>query len=263
MILGVNWYRDFPDGLYDYEFFKFKRSPGGFADYPPELVTSVEATDNNILKQKLNSLLNKFDKASVFYKQNGNHSLIEISWYHLYDYDFLFALEVEKMLTEIKAKYSEVSYKESKLEKLGNYEFQQNHYYPKSDFINVVHSAPGLNNSCLKLIRIDGHIKSSDLKNFATELARLATLSNTLCCYYSESKKGEFSNFYVFLTNGRQGVNLNEMLVSDGKQIEKDVDQLTKKYNVKTGFVGDHTNWPTGKKVVLNITDKEFQRLND
>lgn len=261
MILGINWYREFPEGLYEYDFFKFKRSPGGMADYPPELIASVIVSDSEKLKQELLKLLEKHNQASIFFKQNDNNALIEISWYHLYDYDFLFALEVEKILNQEDAKCSEANYKDSELQKLGNYGFHQNQYYPKSKYLKIYHSGPKYRNACLNFISITCNMTTDKVKLFIHNLSELANDCGIFSFYYSEKTINEKSNLVLYLTNGRQGLRLQKMKLIDVKRFEKEFEKLADIYDVKEGIIGNYENHPSGIKEIVCIEDKEFHPI--
>lgn len=261
MVLGINWYREFPKGLYKFEFFKFKRSPGGMADYPPELVTSVSVTDSDKLKSKLLELLEKHNQASIFFKQNSNNALIEISWYHLYDYDFLFALEVEKLLNQENAKQVELNFKDSELQKLGNYDFHQNQYYPKSKFLKIVHSGPKYKNACLNLISITCNMNTNKVESFIQEVKVLANECGIFSFYYSEKSIESKSNLVLYLTNGRQGIELKKMNVVDVKHFETEFEKLAEVYEMDEGIIGTWENHPSGIKRIVCIEDKEYHPI--
>lgn len=261
MILGINWYREFPEGLYTFEFFKFKRSPGGMADHPPELVTSVSVADSNKLKSELLNLLEKHNQTSIFFKQNGNNALIEISWYHLYDYDFLFALEVEKLLRQENAKQVEVSYKESELQKLGNFDFHQKHYYPKSNYLKIVHAGPKYRNACLNFISATCNMSSNKVESFIKEVKLLANECGIFSFYYSEKSIESKSNLVLYLTNGRQGIDLIKMTVVDIKRFEMGFERLAELYKVEEGIIGNWENHPSGIKEIVCIDDKEYHPI--
>ena len=261
MILGINWYREFPKGIYEYVYFKFRRSPGGFADFPPELYTSIKVNRPENLKTEIITLLEKHDQASIFLKQNGDNLYIEISWYHLFDYDFLFALEIEKLLIKENAEYIEISYKDSEFQKLGNHKLHESQYYPKSEFLKIVHSGPKYKNACLNIISITCNLKSKKVFDFIQEVEKLANNCGIFSFYYSEKKIKFKSNLILYLTNGRQGLKLEGMKIIDVRKFEEIFEKIAIKYSVKEGIIGDWENHPSGITEIICIEDKEYHPL--
>jgi hypothetical protein len=261
MILGVNWYREFPKGLYKYKFFDFKNSPGGFADWPAELYTSVKIPKPEEFIHILTSTVNTYKQARLFFKQSDNHIFVKIGWYHLFDFDFEITKKIDGELNRLGARRSVTNYSEVELQKLGDHNFHINHYHPKNKGLSLVHSAPGKKNSCIVSLRLDCHLDTDKISGFISDLKNVANKAGIYSIYYMEKQKGKTTYLYVFLTNGRQGLNLSDMVVSDGKLLENELTHLYTKYEVQSGIGGDYRNGPSGDKKIVEIQDIEFHQI--
>ena len=86
MTLGIYWYYKFPDGLYDYSFFKFQEGCGGHVDIAPELFAEVEVSDSDALIAELRAFVNN-SNTFVFIRRAGFSVKIMVGGYMLHDYE--------------------------------------------------------------------------------------------------------------------------------------------------------------------------------
>lgn len=262
MILGINWYREFPVGLYNYKYFEFRRSPGGFADWPSELFTSILVGDNQELISAIEQLIQSHSQARIFIKQNENYFYLKVGWYHLYDYDFLLVLEIEKILRELNAlKIVDFDFKNCVLIKLGNHELYNRHYYPKIEGLTSVHSEMGKHNALTNALRIDCHLSNSKVEGFLSEVKLIANECKVYTIYYSKFEMPDITNLYVFLTNGRQGLGLKEMIVTDGKLLEEKLKAIFNIFDVENNQYGDSWKSPTREISIIDVQNKDYHRL--
>lgn len=262
MILGINWYREFPLGLYDYEYFEFQRSAGGFADWPAELYTSIKVQDNQKLINAIEGLILIHKQARIFMKHSDNYFYLMVGWYHLYDYDFLLVLEIEKILKELNAeKISIFDFKNCALIKLGDHDFYTRHYYPKIEGLSSVHSGLGKHNAHINALRLDCHLSNDKVKGFLSDIKTIANECNIFSIYYSKFEMPDISNLYVFMTNGRQGVGLRDMIISDGRLLEEKLKVSMNTFDVKNKQYGDIWKSPTNEIIIIDVQDKDYHQL--
>ena len=262
MILGVNWYREFPIGLYSYKYFEFQRSVGGFADWPAELYTSVKVEDSHRLINSIEILVQNHKQARIFMKQSDNYFYFMVGWYNLYDYDFLIVLEIEKILNELNAnKISKFEFKNVVLLKLGDHDFYNNQYYPRVEGLTNVHSEMGKHNSLVNALRFDCQLNNNKVRGFLTEIKSIANQCQIFTIYYSQIEMHDTTCLYVFMTNGRQGVALNDMVISDGKLLEKKLLNLMNTFDLNSSQNKEEWKSPSKEIIVIDVQDKDYHQL--
>jgi len=264
MILGINWFREFPIELYDYKFFNFRRSPGGHADYPAELETLIQTSTCEQLVEQIQELVNCYKQARIFLKIRNNNLKIMIGWYSLFDFDFSFANEVERLLTKNNVNFSnEEGFTNEELLKLGNHNLYNEFKYPKIENSSIVYSSPGKNNAITSSLRIDCNVVKEEYNELIYKLNKIGDECNFNSIYISQkqSKSRDRENLSIFLTNGRQGRNLNEMIVSDGVKTEQMINNLDSENLIQFGQIGDWKFSPSKIKTIVRVEDKEYHNL--
>jgi hypothetical protein len=98
MLLGVYWYRYFPEGLYQFDFFTFQAGLGGHADGPAELTATVQASEPAALLAEVRAIAARYPEVRLFGEVHGQFLRLTVGGYRLSDYAFYVAGELEKVI---------------------------------------------------------------------------------------------------------------------------------------------------------------------
>lgn len=85
MLLGVYWYRYFPEGLYRFDFFIFRAGLGGHADGPAELTATVQAPDPAALLAEVRAVAAHYPAVRLFGEVHGQFLRLTVGGYTLSD----------------------------------------------------------------------------------------------------------------------------------------------------------------------------------
>lgn len=257
MILGVYWYFGFPVGLYHFDYFTYRKGLGGHADVPAELTVDVTANDADKLVERFSLLSKQYRDAFLFIYKEDNRLTIGTGSYTLFDYDFLIAKEAEKLLAEENVtKVSAHKFIHPELIKFRDK--QEEKIYPSRQYVQIVGSSLRKSNAETLALRLDCHIRADDKEAFLNELNHVTATVGIDVLYYLESSLKDFINLMLFLTNGRQGLELSEKKKTNIGLLEKEISRLFQQYEIQKGHAGGWDNYPGGKPVVIKMTDKDF-----
>jgi hypothetical protein len=249
MILGVYWYQGFPSGLYNFDYFVFRKGIGGHGDNPAELETSIEAGDPDKIIDRLVNLVRNRKEASLFIKRDNNLLTISINSYHLFDYDFLVAREVENILSSEEMRFnSNNKFTNAQLIRLENKPSEL--IYPSKGFFEIVSNHLGQYNAEALSLRLDCNISSVHKKNFIESLNDLTDKLNIEVFYYFENTFSNQTNLMLFFSNGRQGLNFKEKAIVDITCLEENIETLFKKFSIQKGHLGGFGAYPKGEPVI-------------
>lgn len=273
---GIFWYLDYPKDLYNLKYFKFHRPVGGHANDGPILKIIFITKSIQRFRYSLNALIQKYPFSRCLFRFNENEKLIifTIAEYCLYDYDFLFAIEVEKLIEQNAIEFLEQ-------ENQSNLEFKRlegegirslSRYYFKSNFIryNTLGHSGAFGSSMLAIV-ID--MINLDSKRTPMVLEHLKIICIECELNYLWVNKTHFKNkdfITVFATNGRQGLNFTPYKIGDLKLFESKTIDMFEHYNLlseietqsydeyKEAYPDDRT--PTDLIKLLGNTDTEFEK---
>lgn len=262
MILGINWYREFPNGLYSYKFFEFRRSPGGFADHPAELIAKIKSEFSNYLYTEIENFISQYPQARLFVRRKESKLEISIGWYSLFDFDFCLANEIDKIINKCDAvKIINENFSGCEILRLGNHNLYQGFYYPKIENAGIVYSDLAKHNAINSAYRITCNILNTELEETINKFKQISKICNFNTFFYTKAELVNRINLYLFLTNGRQGLGLNQMEISDGNRLEVEINTLLSKEKIKLGQSGDYNYSPKGKVYIVKIENKDFFNL--
>ena len=236
MILGTYWYFAFPEGLYNFEFFHFSEGRGGFADKPAQLQVDVYAEQPGKLISELDALVRNHQDAFLFIYRDGNKLRIGTGGFQLFDYDFLFILEVEKVLKKEPGHLlKNETLNDPELIHLQNGNLSAKMIYPEKGILQVVSSGMKKYNAENSMLRMDCHVKASNKAAFIAELKKVALEAELDVFYYYDQDYGDQTNLMLFFSNGRQGLNFARQKFTDTVSLENRVEELMKNYQVERG----------------------------
>lgn len=235
-MLGVVWYSKPPSGLYDFKYFTFL-APDPYVRYGPSLEYKFSTENISNIKKDIGSLLKEFscDKRIILYKKDDFYR-ITLSSQNFYDYDFLLAVEIEKILDKyltlkLDFEFNEKSEKEFYEGSLPGIDIfyqrtNQNFEYCYDDTSHC------LNNSTALGIGVSFVLKTIFLFTYLIE--KLKEHSKECGFQYAHIHKQMHNEKYfirLFVTNGRQGLDLKTFYYNDLEKFENVIADTLAKYD--------------------------------
>lgn len=258
MILGTYWFFKFPTGLYEFDYFEFLEGRGGFAGSPAELITSIITENSEKIILDLKSLIETYDEGSLFIRQEKNKLNISTGGWQLFDYDFLFITEVEKILRKENVRLAKETKLDSPILKLQNNNFTNKNIQPKKNFLQIVGSELKKNNAENSKFRLDCNLSKINKSHFIADLKTISKEENIRVFFYQEKDCGDKTNLMLFFTNGRQGLNLEKKQIVNSVNFENKVEELMLQNNVNIGFIQGFENYPKNESNVEMMIEKEW-----
>ncbi|MCJ8155269.1 hypothetical protein MKJ01_16005 [Chryseobacterium sp. SSA4.19] len=257
MILGVYWYYRFPEGLYDFKYFRFLNGFGGHVNNPAQLQARICVQNTGNFLSAVKILKSKYRMAYLTIKTSGNQLLIETGDYNLFDYHFQLVSEIEQLLENENATLAD---HEIPFHLETRYDFDADWEgiddKNKHNFIQLVGSDFKKYNAENFSLRIDCHLSLPLKKNFINDLTEACHQENISVFYYYDYEKDDFVNLMLFFTNGRQTkehlqiVNIH----SFGNRVQSIAGKYAVKYKHKKGL----ESYPANGPHVQLITDEEM-----
>lgn len=248
MISGEYWAYKEPSE-YSFEYFKFRPCFVGHADSNVSLsciIYTLQAEDLALLVIKEKE---KYHYSFLSIQKGCPHAVkISISGYMLFDYDMLFAKNIEKVICKFNVRLKQ-------LDSINNTEWSpvechrplinSCHVSFSQKWISWVNTSPDQNTGIEKQrLRLDlHHTGGLDREVFFVELKAILDDCQIQCLDYKEY----MDNYMIFLGNGRQGINGMDVVVSNFSDFkEKLLSHL-----VHYGFEIDHNKKNVGYQVGL------------
>lgn len=233
MILGLFWFTGFPDGIYEFEYFRFERGYGGHGDTPARLLAEIETVCPGQVLEEIRSLHVKYGMRLISYYQEGSWVQIRLTDYYLYDFDFLFAREVETVFRKWKVFPSQRQKSLFSVQKA----FGDSVGYPESmalrpELVYFFHSQEKILSNVWRVsLGVNCHVATGRKECLINELDRIAEDEGIDIFYYYERIVGDWINLVMVFTNGRQGLDLKMM---------KDVNTLAFENRIRHLFESCH-----------------------
>ncbi|MEN7548839.1 hypothetical protein AAG747_13035 [Rapidithrix thailandica] len=254
MVLGVYWYFEFPSGLYEFEYFQYRKGLGGHADNPAELVAYIICENPGHLIKNLERLTQQYKESYLFIRMEGNRLQIGTGSHHLFDYDFEFMVKVETLLKkEAVVLVDKHVFEAPRLIRL--FSPKEKMAWPTKDFLRIVGSSIRKNNAETLALRMDCHIGEGVKNAFLEELGLIADAENIRVLYYLEKKYHDRINLMLFFSNGRQGLGLQPKQVIQLPRLEMKIEALKEQYGIEFGHTG---NYPDSTPQIIKMVDQEF-----
>lgn len=258
MIVGVYWHFDFPDGLYEYDFFKYRKGLGGHADAPSELTTSIKSPNNENVITALKELVQEHPDALIFIYSKDSHLKIGTGGYRMFDFEFELAVRIEEILKENSAVLiEEANYKDAEFIRLEGDSWRNNTGSLK-EYLQIVGSPLRKSNAETSSIRFDFNLKKVNKAGFLKDIENLTKRAHIDVVYYLEKDCGSKLNLIMFFTNGRLGQGLTSKQRVNIELFENELESLISNHGVETGFIEGWGNYPNGKPIILKAVDQEF-----
>ena len=258
MILGTYWYFDFPTDLYEYNYFKFHKGLGGHVYNPAELIALVTTEHPEQLISDLEKIIRTYPESVFIISQEGNKLELSIGGFHMYDYDFLFAKEVEKIFKKHNVSSQEkLDFTNPERKRLSKETENDEDSIPQKKFIQFVGSELKKSNAENAALRIDCNLELHNKNDFIAALKTIALDEQFDIFFYKFNDFNEKTNLMLFFTNGRQGLKLTAKKRNNIVRFEAKIEQIFKQFKADFGHFGGYDCYPKGKSVIELIVDKE------
>ncbi len=259
MILGTYWYFNFPNDLYKFDYFKFKKGYGGHSENPAELVVTFKTEYQEEIINDLKILLDKYSDGFLFVYLEDNKLKIGTGGYQLFDYDFLIIEEVEKILKKYKIILTtNETFNNPTIKRFHNQTTQNKSIYPKKGFLQVVGSDLKKNNAENSKLRLDCNLDFKGKNKFINELRDMVNENNIDVFFYYEKDFKEKTNLMLFFTNGRQGLNLSNKKYIDTLSLENKIENIIKINNVNFGHISGFDLYPLDGPKIEKMIEQEY-----
>ncbi|WP_326984747.1 hypothetical protein VUJ46_09520 [Chryseobacterium sp. MYb264] len=257
MILGVYWYYQFPENLYQFQYFNFERGYGGHIDNRAELHAVIKVPNPENILPKLKNSVSEFPSASLYVGMHENLLSFTISGYYLFDFHFQLAREIEKLLVSENAVSPDLKAPFIK-------EYEQIFKHSGTDrfdpvqhrFLQIVGSEFKKNNAENLSIRIDCYLSVSHKTEFILDVKKSCLEENIHVFYYHEKEFDHQCNLMIFFTNGRQ--KQEDIQFVDINSFGRRIRLLGQKYPLQFGHFGGMEYYPLTLTKVELMTDDEY-----
>ncbi|GIJ93287.1 hypothetical protein [Capnocytophaga stomatis] len=242
MLLGVYWFCNSPEGLYKFDFFKFHKGLGGFANKCAELEAFIFVENSNGLVEELEEF-SKQNPCFLHVKQNGNFFSIQTFDYFIFDYTLEILVSIERQILRkrnSKLAKEEITFNAEFIKNFNDYE----NYFStvKHNFIQIVSSDVNKDNSQVISVRIDCNLLSKFKNEFINELVSICEEENINVFYFYESEYYNYTNLMLFFTNGR--LFRNKIINVNIESLEDKIFQMVHRYNIQFKHLGDSKYYP-------------------
>jgi hypothetical protein len=236
-MLGQYWDSGIPSQLYSLQYFGFKRAIGGHANDGPEMALWAELDDPVDFMRLLNALIEAYPYApNCGIRRRGNVLEIGIYEYQYFDYDFLFAMEIEKLLewftfqlVSAPTQYSpseHTRFQGIKRREIDSERFQHRHFGYQS------HPSKFYQSDYLTLCANIVNRKPAQTQQLLEEVKKLArTCAFQILWAYKMSFQG-VDFLQIQATNGRLGIAFTPMHCSDLRGFSLGIDEIFSRYDL-------------------------------
>lgn len=269
-MLGQYWDSDTPSQLYNFKYFRFKRAIGGHANDGPELAFSAEIDDPVDFIRLLNALIEAYPYApNCGIRRRENVLEIGIYEYQFFDYDFLFAMEIEKLLEWFTFQlvsappydgHSEYTrFQGKRRREIDSERFRNSHFQYQSHFSNFHQSA--YMTLCAHMV----NRKPAQTQQLLEEMEKLARSCAFQILWVYKTSLQDVDFLQIQATNGRLGIAFAPMHCSDLGGFSQGIDEIFSRYDLvseheyhlKTSSASRSFNLETGRQKVMLIGDRD------
>ena len=259
MLLGVYWYFGFPAGLYHFDYFTFRPGLGGHADEPAELVVTVHAPNPAALLDRVRAVAARYPETRLFGQAHGALLRLTLGDYHVPDYVFHVAGELEAVLRQEQALLTTEALPPD-LPVLSFAHPQDPHApYRYGGIFAVVGSFARKSPAETKALRLDCHLPLSQKARFLASLDSTCQQAGLDVLYYFDHELAKEVNLMLFFSNGRQGVGGCPLRYTDVVALADTVARQLVAYHGRAGHLGSSfTDYPKRGPHVVRIVDEDF-----
>lgn len=251
---------------YKFRYFEFDPARGGMASHGASLVLEVDVDSAPALIDSILGLKENYPLSDMSSQTAGSTGLkLKIFGYHLYDFDFNFALEIETLISE------SLSTKQSKSVN-ENFEWGEvNFHRPivKKESVSLNESgikwsgASPYNSTGLAKsgFRIEIHHKGNLNENeFLSELRKLIDINDI---EYLEYKKTHDQNYSFYIGNGRQGMNGLPVNCFNFANFQRNLLKIIEKFGFTLDFDPERTGYGVRVTIFSELEDLKPIVLKD
>ncbi|WP_324679162.1 hypothetical protein [Hymenobacter sp. GOD-10R] len=258
MLLGVYWYYGFPEGLYHFDYFTFRRGLGGHADGPASLTVTVHAAAPARLLEQVRAVAARYPEAWLFAQAHDQVLRLTLDDYSLSDYVFHVAGELEAVLRQEQVTPTTTPLPtDTPLLRLTQPPDTPPYRY--GGILQAVSSSPGNHNAQTSLLRLDCHLPLAHQSAFFQDLDLLSQQFELDVLYYFDRQLGEHVNLMVFFGNGRQGVGGSSLRHTDSAAVTTAVQQALTTHGGQPEHLGTFPkHYPRRGPYVIRMVDADF-----
>ncbi|MCB9043055.1 MAG: hypothetical protein R2798_12430 [Chitinophagales bacterium] len=179
MILGTYWHFNFPNDLYKFDYFEFRKGYGGHADNPAELVATFESENQSEIIDDLKILIDNYSDGFLFVYTENNKIKIGTGGHQLFDYDFLIINEIENLLKRHKVILIKNDiFNNPTITRICKEATKNKLIYPKKGFLQVVGSELKKHNAENSKLRLDCNLEIKYKDKFIYEIKEVVNEEN-------------------------------------------------------------------------------------
>ncbi len=261
MILGTYWFYKFPTGLYKLEYFNFSEGIGGIGYGSSSLYVYLKTKYVESIIEDLNLLIEKYYDGFLCIYYEKQKLKIMMNSYHFFDYDFLFAIEVEEVLKNYNIHLlTNIKLANPSFIRMYNEKNKNKFVYPQKGFLQVVSSGFKKNNAQNLGLRFDCNLSLSNKAEFIVELKNVVNEEKIDVFYFYEKDFNFSTNLMLFFSNGRQGLNFINKKFVDILSFEDKIDNIANIFKQKKGHIGglDLFTYSKNGPIIEKIIDKDY-----
>jgi hypothetical protein len=263
-VTGEYWAYKEPSG-YSFDYFKFYPYLGGHSGTDVSLKYVLNTSEFEYVVERLLKEKNNFPYSYLSVQKGVPLGVrIEVYGYMLFDYDMRFVKKIEALIRELVNKDKLVKLKEPL--SWGKVEYyrpvkKSNHVVFNETGIGWVHTSPnkktGLESQRLRLdLHHNGNVHE---KEFFRELKSILDESQIENLEYQEY----MNNYMIFLGNGRQGLNGNEVTCSNFELLKGKLLILLSKHGFNLGHGKKFVSYKVGLDNYNNLVQSPVHTLKD
>jgi hypothetical protein len=260
MLLGVYWYRYFPEGLYQFDFFTFRAGLGGHADGPAELTATLHAPNPAALLAEVRAVAARYSEVHLFGEVHGQFLRLTVGGYSLSDYAFHVAGELEKVVRQQQATLAtEPLPAGAEFIRLTAPE-EDNTQPSRSDgMLQAVSSISGKYQAEALSLRLDCHLPLAHKPAFIQALNKLCQTANLDVLYYLDYEIRQQVNLMLFFSNGRQGIGGQPLRYTNVPTLAKPIAECRAAHGGQPGHLGEYPDYyPENGPHVVRMVDAAF-----
>ena len=259
MLLGVYWYRYFPQGLYQFSFFTFRAGLGGHADGPAELTATVQALDPAALLAGVRAVAARYPEVRLFGEVHGRLLRLTVGGYRLSDYAFYVAGELEQVMRQQQATLATEPLPAG-AHFLGLTTPEEDNTQPPSNgLLRAVNLSAGKYQAATLFLCLDCHLPLAGKSAFIADLNELCQAAKLDVLYYLDYEIPPQVNLTLFFSNGRQGLGGQPLRYTNAHALAAPVAACLASHGGQPGHLGSYPDYhPQNGPHVVRMVDAAF-----
>ncbi len=259
MLLGVYWYRYFPEGLYRFDFFTFRAGLGGHADGPAELTATVQAPDPPALLAEVRAVASRHPEVRLSGEARGPFLRLTVGGYTLSDYAFFVAGELEKVFRRQHAALATEPLPAGAQSSCLTTPEEDATQPVSGGLLQAVSSPAGRYRADTLSLRLDCHLPLAHKSAFLADLNQRCQAASLDVLYYLDYEVPPQVNLMLFFSNGRQGVGGQPLRYTNAHALTVPVALCLANHEGQPGHLGSYPEYyPENGPHIVRMADAAF-----